>query len=243
MQPARDLPRRAAAEAIGTLLLVATVVGSGIMAERLGAGGALALLTNSLATGAVLVALIAALAPVSGAHLNPAVTLAAAWLGRSPWPEAAVYVAAQCAGGLAGTAIAHAMFDLPLFVAGEHVRSGSPQWLGEFVATFGLVAVVAGTARAGASIAPFAVAGWIVAAYWFTSSTSFANPAVTLARAATDTFAGIRPADVPAFATAQLLGAFAGAALLRWLGPEPAAAQSPARQPGSDFTDDRRPTA
>ena len=218
---ARDLPQRAAAEATGTMLLVATVVGSGVMGQRLGAEAALTLLANSLATGAVLVALIAAVGPVSGAHLNPAVTLAAAWDSRLPWRDVPAYVAAQSAGGLLGTAVAHAMFELPAFVAGDHARNGLAQCTAEFVATFGLVSVVVGCARTGTNWTPLAVAGWIVAAYWFTASTSFANPAVTLARCATDTFAGIRPADVPGFVASQLLGAFAGAALGRWLWSAP----------------------
>jgi len=211
-----DLPRRAAAEGFGTLLLVAAVIGSGVMAERLGAPPPLALLANTLATGAVLVALIAAFGPVSGAHFNPAVTLAVAWLGRARWREVPPLVAAQVAGAFAGAATAHAMFGLPVFTASQHARCGASQCLAEFVATTGLLAVVVGSS---ARAAPFAVAGWIVAAYWFTASTSFANPAVTLARAASDTFAGIRPADAPAFVGCQLLGAFAGASLSRWLRP------------------------
>ena len=220
-----DLPRRTAAEGVGTMLLVAVVIGSGIMAERLGAGAALALLANTLATGAGLVALIAAFGPVSGAHFNPAVTLADAWFGargrRTRWREAIAYVAAQLAGAIAGTAVAHAMFGLPAFSASQHARCGLAQCFAEFVATFGLLAVIVGSRRT--SAAPFAVAAWIVAAYWFTASTSFANPAVTLARAASDTFAGIRPADAPAFIAAQVLGAGAGALLCRWLrAPAPA---------------------
>jgi glycerol uptake facilitator-like aquaporin len=215
MAPA-DLPRRLAAEGLGTMLLVAAVIGSGVMAERLGAAAALALLVNTLATGAVLVALIVALGPISGAHFNPAVSVAAAWLGRASWREVLPRVVAQVAGAFAGAAIAHAMFELPLWSASQNARCGPSQWLAEFVATSGLLVVIAGSS---VRSAPFSVAAWIVAAYWFTSSTSFANPAVTLARAASDTFAGIRPADAPAFVGAQLLGALAGAALSRWLWP------------------------
>jgi glycerol uptake facilitator-like aquaporin len=217
MTPGADLPRRAVAEGVGTMLLVATVVGSGIMAERLSAVAPLALLANTLATGAVLVALIVAFGRVSGAHFNPAVTLAAAWLGSARWRDAPAYVTAQVAGAFAGTAIAHAMFEMPPFAASQHARCGVAQCLGEFIATSGLLAVIAGSGRS--QFGPFAVACWIVAAYWFTASTSFANPAVTLARAASDTFAGIRPCDAPAFIGAQLLGGFAGAALWRWLAP------------------------
>jgi glycerol uptake facilitator-like aquaporin len=214
-----DLPRRAAAEAVGTMLLVAAVVGSGIMAERLGASTALALLANSLATGAALVALITVLGPVSGAHFNPAVTLAVVGHGRTSRREVAAYLSAQVAGAFAGTATAHGMFGMPVFTAGQHARTGPGQWLGEVVATFGLLALITGSSRARPNATPCVVAAWIVAAYWFTSSTSFANPVVTLARAATDTFAGIRPVDVPAFVGAQLLGAFAGAGFSRWLWP------------------------
>ena len=217
MAPAADLARRAVAECLGTLLLVATVVGSGIMAERLGAPVALALLANTLATGAVLIALIASLGPLSGAYFNPAVTAALAALGRARWREVPVYIAAQVTGALLGTSVAHAMFELPWFSASQHARTGAAQWTGEFVATFGLLTVIAGTARS--QLAAFAVAAWIVAAYWFTSSTSFANPAVTLARAVSDTFAGIRPADAPAFMVVQLLGALLAAILWRWLVP------------------------
>jgi glycerol uptake facilitator-like aquaporin len=177
----------------------------------------LTLLANTMATGAVLVALIVAFGPVSGAHFNPAVTLAEAWLGRARWRHVPSYLAVQCAGGLAGTAVAHAMFGLPAFTASQHARSGPAQWFAEFVATFGLLAVIIGSSRTRSGLGPFVVAGWIVAAYWFTASTSFANPAVTLARSASDTFAGIRPVDAPAFVAAQLLGAFAGAGLGRWL--------------------------
>jgi glycerol uptake facilitator-like aquaporin len=220
--PAADASRRAAAEAIGTALLVATVVGSGIMAERLAMGNvALALLANSLATGGALVALILAFGPISGAHFNPVVTLADAASGGLTWRAAATYVPAQLGGAFAGTAIAHAMFGEPAFVPSQHERSGGGQWAGEIVATFGLLATIWGVARTRPSAAPFAVGGYITAAYWFTSSTSFANPAVTLARAVTNTFAGIRPADAPAFIVAQIVGAAAATLLFQWLLPRP----------------------
>jgi glycerol uptake facilitator-like aquaporin len=190
------------------------------MGERLSGGNvAVALLANALATGAALVALILAFGPVSGAHFNPAVTLADASQGGIAWREVPVYVGAQVSGAFAGVAAAHLMFGLPLFSASRHARAGAAQLFGEFVATFGLLAVVWGCARARSAAVPFAVAAYITAAYWFTSSTSFANPAVTLARAASDTFAGIRPADAPGFVVAQLLGAAAATALFRWLVP------------------------
>lgn len=212
--------KRAAAEAIGTALLLAVVVGSGIMGERLAEGNvALALLANSLATGAGLVALILTFGPISGAHFNPAVTLADAWQRGMAWREVPAYLIAQIAGAFIGVAVAHLMFGEPVFSASQHVRTGPAQWLAEFVATFGLLAVIWGCARSRASMVPFAVAAYITAAYWFTASTSFANPAVTLARAATDTFAGIRPVDVAGFVSAQLLGAAAATLLFRWLSP------------------------
>lgn len=214
------LARRVVAEGLGTSMLLATVVGSGIMAERLAGGNvALALLANTLATGAGLAALILTFGPISGAHFNPAVTLADASQGGLPWRSVPAYVLAQVAGAFAGVAAAHGMFGLPLFAASTHVRAGAPQLWSEFVATFGLLTVIWGCARTRASIVPFAVAAYITAAYWFTASTSFANPAVTLARTATDTFAGIRPADAPGFVVAQLLGAGAATALFRWLVP------------------------
>jgi glycerol uptake facilitator-like aquaporin len=220
------LLRRLVAEAVGTALLLAAVVGSGIMGERLAGGNvAVALLANTLATGAALVALILTFGPISGAHFNPAVTLADAWLGGVAWSDVLPYVGAQVAGAFAGVAAAHRMFELPLFFASQHARSGSAQVFSEFVATFGLLAVIWGCVRARPDAVPFAVAGYITAAYWFTASTSFANPAVTLARSASDTFAGIRPADAPGFIAAQLLGAVAATALFRWLVPAlPAAA-------------------
>src|SRR5215475_9833011 len=215
-----DLPRRAVAEALGTALLLATVVGSGIMGERLAGGNvAIALLANTMATGAVLVALILTFGPISGAHFNPAVTLADASQRGLPWRDVPSYVMAQIVGAFLGVAAAHVMFELPLFFASRHARSGPAQMFSEFVATFGLLAVIWGCARLRSAAVPFAVAAYITAAYWFTASTSFANPAVTLARAASDTFAGIRPADAPGFIVAQLLGAAAATALFRWLVP------------------------
>jgi glycerol uptake facilitator-like aquaporin len=217
---AADLPRRAAAEGIGTALLLATVIGSGIMGDKLAGGNvAVALLANTLATGAGLVALILTFGPVSGAHFNPAVTLADATQGGLPWRDVPAYVAAQIAGAFLGVAVAHVMFEKPVFFASTHERSGAAQMVSEFVATFGLLAVIWGCARRRSGAVPFAVGAYITAAYWFTSSTSFANPAVTLARAASDTFAGIRPADVPGFVLAQLLGAAMATATFRWLVP------------------------
>jgi glycerol uptake facilitator-like aquaporin len=214
------LARRVVAEAVGTALLLATVVGSGIMGERLSGGNvAVALLANTLATGAGLVALILTFGPVSGAHFNPAVTLADATQGGLPWKSVPWYIAAQVAGAFAGVAAAHAMFGEPVFSASTHARSGASQAFSEFVATFGLLAVIWGCSRKRSSAVPFAVGAYITAAYWFTASTSFANPAVTLARAATNTFAGIRPTDTPAFIAAQLVGAAAATALFRWLVP------------------------
>ena len=218
--PQPSLAKRLAAECVGTAFLLAAVVGSGIMAERLAGGNvALALLANTLATGGALVALILAFGAVSGAHFNPAVSLADALQDGLRWSEAAAYIAAQIAGAYAGVALAHLMFQLPLYSASRHVRSGPAQWLSEFIATFGLMAVIWGCSRARVAAVPFAVAAYIVAAYWFTASTSFANPAVTLARAASDTFAGIRPVDAPAFIVAQLAGAAAATLLFRWLLP------------------------
>ncbi len=215
-----SLVRRAVAEAVGTALLLAAVVGSGIMGERLSGGSVgLALLANTLATGAALVALILTFGPISGAHFNPAVTLADASQRGLPWREVPVYLVAQVAGAFAGVAAAHLMFGEPLFAASTHAREGAAQAFSEAVATFGLLATIWGVSRSRATVVPFAVAAYIVGAYWFTASTSFANPAVTLARAATNTFAGIRPADVPAFILAQLVGAAAATALFRWLVP------------------------
>jgi glycerol uptake facilitator-like aquaporin len=212
--------RRAVAEALGTAFLLAAVVGSGIMGDRLAGGNiAVALLANTIATGAALVALILTFGPISGAHFNPAVTLADAWQGGLAWREAPAYLAAQVCGAFGGVAAAHLMFGKPLFFASQRVRSGNAQLFSEFVATFGLLSVIWGCARLRSSAVPFAVGAYIAAAYWFTASTSFANPAVTLARAASDTFAGIRPADAPGFIAAQLAGAAAATALFRWLAP------------------------
>lgn len=215
-----SLARRAVAEAVGTALLLAAVVGSGIMGERLAGGSvAVALLANTVATGAALVALILTFGPVSGAHFNPAVTLASASQRGLARRDVPVYLAAQCAGALAGVAAAHLMFGEPLFAASRHARDGGEQLFAEFVATFGLLSVVWGCSRTRAAAVPFAVGAYITAAYWFTSSTSFANPAVTLARSFTDTFSGIRPSDAPGFVAAQLAGAAAATALFRWLVP------------------------
>ena len=224
------LLRKAAAEALGTALLLAAVVGSGIMGEELARPNvALALLATTVATGAALVALIITFGPISGAHFNPVVTLADASQGGLPWREVPAYIAAQVGGAFLGVGVAHIMFKQPaLFFASQHRRDGIAQLVAEFVATFGLLAVVWGSARRRPGLVPFAVGAYITAAYWFTSSTSFANPAVTLARAATDTFAGIRPADAPAFVAAQALGAAAATALLRWLIPAGSAIAPPA---------------
>lgn len=212
--------RKVVAEAIGTALLLAAVVGSGIMGERLAGGNiAIALLANTIATGAALLALILTFGPISGAHFNPAVTLADAAQSGLPWREVPGYLVAQIIGAFAGVAAAHLMFGEPLFAASEKVRSGLPQAFSEFVATFGLLAVIWGCSRWRSASVPVAVAAYITSAYWFTASTSFANPAVTLARSATNTFAGIQPADVPLFVLAQLLGAAVATALFRWLIP------------------------
>ncbi len=210
------LAKRATAEFIGTCFLVAGVVGSGIMAERLaGDSVALALLANTVATGAILVALIFTFGSLSGAHFNPAVTLADAIEHGIRWPEVPAYIGAQIFGGCMGAAVAHLMFGLPLFSISQHARIGPAQVFSEFVATFGLMAVIWGCSRLRADAVPFAVGAYITAAYWFTSSTSFANPAVTLARAVSDTFSGIRPADAPAFIGAQVTGAIAATFLFR----------------------------
>ncbi len=215
-----DLARRVTAEAVGTAMLLATVVGSGIMGERLSGGNvAVALLANTIATGAALVALILTFGQISGAHFNPAVTLADASQGGLAWREVPAYIIAQIVGAFGGVAAANVMFDLPVFFASRHERHGGSQLFSEFVATFGLLAVIWGCVRFRSAAVPFAVAAYITAAYWFTASTSFANPAVTLARSASDTFAGIRPVDAPAFIIAQLLGAAAATILFRWLIP------------------------
>jgi glycerol uptake facilitator-like aquaporin len=212
--------RRIVAEGLGSALLLAVVVGSGIMAERLAGGNAaLALLANAIATGAGLAALILTFGTISGAHFNPVVTLSEAWQGNMPRSEVAPYVAVQVAGAFAGVAGAHLMFGDPLFFASAHARTGWSQWWSEFVATFGLIAVIIGVSRSRPGATPFAVAAYITAAYWFTSSTSFANPAVTLARSATNTFAGIRPVDAPGFIVAQLIGGAAATLVFCWLYP------------------------
>ncbi|MDQ6929178.1 MAG: aquaporin family protein [Candidatus Eremiobacteraeota bacterium] len=214
------LARKCAAEAIGTAFLLAGVVGSGIMAERLAGGNmALALLANTIATGGVLMCLIAALGPISGAHFNPAVSIADAIRGGLKWSEVAVYAPSQLTGAVAGVAAANMMFGLPPLFASHHARGGPAQWFAEFVATFGLLLVIWGCVRFKSTLVSFAVASYIVGAYWFTSSTSFANPAVTVARALSDTFAGIRPQDAPGFIGAQLLGAVCATFLFQWLAP------------------------
>jgi len=212
--------RRATAEFLGTLFLVATVVGSGIMGERLAGGNvAIALLANTIATGAALVALILTLGPISGAHLNPVVTLTDAMEGGIAWKDTPAYIVAQVAGGISGAIVAHLMFGLPVVSLSQHARSGTAQMFSEFVATFGLLAVIWGCSRLRSNATAFAVGAYITAAYWFTASTSFANPAVTIARALSDTFSGIRPADAPGFIVAQIAGAIAATLLFRWLIP------------------------
>jgi glycerol uptake facilitator-like aquaporin len=214
------LKRRLVAEAIGTAMLLAAVVGSGIMAERLSGGSqALALLANTVATGAALVALILTFGPISGAHFNPAVTVADASQGGLPWGEVPGYIGAQLSGAVVGVWSAHAMFQERVFMLSLHPRSGPAQLLSEFVATFGLLSVIWGCSRRRSAAVPFAVAAYITSAYWFTASTSFANPAVTFARALSETFAGIRPLDVPGFIVAQLAGATVATVLFRWLVP------------------------
>lgn len=214
------LLKRCIAEVLGTGFLLASVVGSGIMAERLSGGNhAIALLANTMATGAALACLIAALGPISGAHLNPAVSLADAMRGGLPWREVPVYWAGQIVGAFIGVALANVMFGLPALFASHHARTGAPQWLAEFVATFGLLVVIWGCVRSRSALTPIAVAAYIVAAYWFTSSTSFANPAVTIARTLSDTFAGIRPQDAPAFILAQFTGAASATLMFKWLAP------------------------
>jgi glycerol uptake facilitator-like aquaporin len=221
------LGRRVVAEGVGTAFLLAAVVGSGIMAERLAGGNAaLALLANAVATGGALVALILTWGPISGAHFNPAVTLAAASEGALAARDALAYVVAQLAGAIAGVWLAHLMFDLPLLQLSVRARSGMGQWTGELVATFGLLALIRSGGRHAPTALPVGVACYITAAYWFTSSTSFANPAVTIARALTDTFAGIAPADAPAFIAAQAAGAVAAVALFRFVFARPRGSQS-----------------
>jgi glycerol uptake facilitator-like aquaporin len=215
---ATGLPRRLVAEALGTALLVAIVIGSGIMGERLAGGNlAVALLGNTLATGAGLIVLILVFGPISGAQLNPAVTLYSALCGEMTWRIAGAYAMAQIAGGLIGTAIAHVMFERPMVEISLHGRTGLGQWVGELVATLALLLAIVGCRRATPAATPYAVGLVITAGYWFTSSTSFANPAVTIARAFTDSFAGIRPQDAPAFIAAQLVATLAAAMIFRWL--------------------------
>ncbi|HXR18167.1 MAG TPA: MIP/aquaporin family protein [Terriglobales bacterium] len=215
-----NLRARLTAEFLGSAFLVAAVIGSGIMGERLAGGNvAIALLANTIATGAALVALILTFGPISGAHLNPAVTLADAMEHGIPWPEAAAYVVVQCAGGIAGAILAHLIFGLRWYSFSSHSRHGWALVLSEFVATFGLLSVIWGCSRLRPEAVPFAVGSYITAAYWFTASTSFANPAVTIARCVSNTFAGIQPSDVPPFITAQLAGALTATFLFRWLVP------------------------
>jgi glycerol uptake facilitator-like aquaporin len=214
----QDFNRRLASEAMGTGLLVATVVGSGIMAAKLAGGNtAIALLGNTIPTGAILVVLITILGPISGAHFNPAVSLVMALRGDLSRAELVPYIIAQIVGGILGTLAAHAMFDLPLLQLANTARTGLSQWFAEIVATSGLLVVILGCVRAKPEAVPTVVGLYITAAYWFTASTSFANPAVTIARALTDTFSGINPAHVPAFIVAQLIGALLGAGLMTWL--------------------------
>lgn len=216
----QDLPRRLTAEAVGTAFLLAAVVGSGIMGERLAGGdAAVALLANTVSTGAALTVLILAFGPISGAHFNPAVTAAEAARGGLPWREVPGYVGAQVAGAVAGVVAANLMFDEPAVFFSQNRRTGAGQWLGELVATFGLLSVIHGCSRYRKSAIPFAVGGYITAACWFTSSSSFANPAVTAARTLSDTFTGIHPMHAPAFIVVQLVGAGAATLLFRWLAP------------------------
>ncbi len=212
-----DLPRRLVAEALGTALLVATVVGSGIMAETLTKDTALALLGNTLPTGAILVVLITILGPISGAHFNPAVSLVFALKRELTGRDTVLYIGAQVVGGILGTMVAHGMFALPLLDASMKARTGGAQWFAEAVAAFGLVATILAGIRFQRAAVPWLVGLYITAAYWFTASTSFANPAVAIARSFTNTFSGIRPADLPGFIAAELFGAFLGMLLMTWL--------------------------
>jgi glycerol uptake facilitator-like aquaporin len=216
-EQAFDLPRRLAAEALGTALLVATVVGSGIMAETLTKDVALALLCNTLPTGAILVVLITLLGPVSGAHFNPAVSVVFAVRRELLASEALLYIAAQVAGGILGTIVAHGMFDMSLLATSAKMRTGPAQWFSEFVAAFGLIVTILGGIRFARTNVPWLVGLYITAAYWFTASTSFANPAVAIARSLTNSFAGIRPVDLPGFIAAELAGALVALALMSWL--------------------------
>jgi glycerol uptake facilitator-like aquaporin len=213
-----SLRRRAMAELIGTAFLLAAVVGSGIMAFKLAGGnGAIALLCNTLPTGAILTVLILTFAPLSGAHFNPAVSLAFAWRGELPWQDGGIYVVAQLAGAILGVWFAHLMFELPVWQLSATTRTGPGQWLAETIATFGLLLTIFGCLRCAAASVPYAVGLYITAAYWFTASTSFANPAVTIARSLSDTFAGIAPSNVATFIAAQFIGAIAALTLVRWL--------------------------
>ena len=222
-----SLSRRLAGEFLGTAGLLMAVVGSGIMGERLAGGNsALALLANSMATGAALVALILSFGKISGAHFNPAVTCSMALQKSFPWRAVPGYIAGQIAGAFLGVIAAHAMFGLPLLFASRHVRHGAPQILSEGIATLGLLLVIALVSSARSALTPYAVAAYIVGAYWFTSSTSFANPAVTLARSLSDTFAGIRPPDVPGFLAGEIAGTIVGAVLIRWLLSDEISAES-----------------
>jgi glycerol uptake facilitator-like aquaporin len=228
-----SLAKRAFCEWLGTALLLAAVIGSGIMAQRLAGGnGALALLCNTLPTGAILVVLILVFGPLSGAHFNPAVSVALTLRGELGWPQAAAYLAAQVTGGIAGALLAHLMFELPLWQASATIRTGAGQWLAEAVATFGLLLTIFGCAERTPAAIPYAVGLYITAAYWFTASTSFANPAVTIARALTDTFAGIAPGGVPAFIVAQFLGMAVALAAASWLWPQRANEARAAGLPG-----------
>jgi glycerol uptake facilitator-like aquaporin len=227
-----DLPRRLTAEALGTALLVATVVGSGIMAVSLSHDVGIQLLGNTLPTGAILVVLITILGPVSGAHFNPAVSLVFALKRDMSWRDAALYALVQVAGGVLGAIVAHLMFSLPLIAFSDKARTGGAQWFAEWVATFGLVATILAGIRFERSAAPWLVGLYITAAYWFTSSTSFANPAVVIARALTNTFSGIRPIDAPGFIGAQWLGAVCALALMNWLLREDADASDPLKAEG-----------
>ena len=213
-----DLARRSACEALGTAFLLAAVIGSGIMAQRLSGGNAaLALLCNTLPTGAILAVLILVFGPLSGAHFNPAVSTAFALRGELAWPDALIYIGAQLAGGVAGAWVAHLMFELPLWQVSTTVRSGPGQWLAEFIATFGLLLTIFGCLARNTAAIPYAVGLYVTSAYWFTASTSFANPAVTIARSMSDTFAGISPSAVPAFIAAQFAGMLTALGFARWL--------------------------
>jgi glycerol uptake facilitator-like aquaporin len=215
-----SLARRLVSEGLGTAFLLAAVVGSGIMAQKLSGGiDALALLGNTLPTGAILVVLILVFGPLSGAHFNPAVSIAFALRRELPWPQTAAYIAAQIIGGMLGVWTAHLMFELPVWQVSLHARAGAGQWLAEFVATFGLLLTILGCVARTPAAVPYAVGLYITSAYWFTASTSFANPAVTIARSISDTFAGIAPSAAPGFILAQVAGMLAAVALARWLWP------------------------